>query len=423
MPACHNNKERSRYTNQILFLGISLILIVALVLHLRHQWTLADRLYWNTYYYSEFLINYQGGFVRRGLLGEVIYQIASGFEVPVEKIIWTVSYGSYGLVLLFLFYKFIRKGLCWWIILSPFLCGLTVNIIRKDYLCYCVLIGMIWCLRKGIVSYSRLVIAIILGVLGLLIHESFIFYGVPAMVWILFRSRQSLKASVSALVLGGLFIVLCVFRGSEETALSIIDSWNAVIPGAPIEHIHDNSIGTLTWNMKETFTNHFLINFHSPEIGWWLIGVRVAVFLLSTVLISGFFITFRRERTDFNEMDRANVLALYLGLICCLLPMFLILSCDFGRLYQYAFMTVTAIYLLVPREILGLMIGERVQKVAGKCACSLTLPRVWMKCGMIILLLFLCSTPDGFNVEEAFYTSPAGCIIMKLMGEVPPLLA
>ena len=56
---------------------------------------------------SEWLINYQGGFTRRGLLGEIVFQLSKIFSITVREMIFVLQVGAY-LLYYTLLYKFIK---------------------------------------------------------------------------------------------------------------------------------------------------------------------------------------------------------------------------------------------------------------------------------------------------------------------------
>ena len=56
---------------------------------------------------SEWLINYQGGFTRRGLLGEIVFQFSKIFSVSVREMIFIFQTVTY-LIFYYLLYKFIK---------------------------------------------------------------------------------------------------------------------------------------------------------------------------------------------------------------------------------------------------------------------------------------------------------------------------
>ena len=88
--------------NNYLLLYLSLIFIFATFwLYIKHS-------VGNDWGISEWIINYQGGFTRRGLPGEISYQISKFFNFNLRFIIFltqTIFYSIY----LFLIYNFFKK--------------------------------------------------------------------------------------------------------------------------------------------------------------------------------------------------------------------------------------------------------------------------------------------------------------------------
>ena len=95
----------------------------------------------NPYIVGDWLINYQGGFVRRGFLGELFYQISKIFDVTILNILFT--FNSIIIVILFFFtYSIIKNSLknniftIYCILPSTFLFTFfdPLAVARKDYL-------------------------------------------------------------------------------------------------------------------------------------------------------------------------------------------------------------------------------------------------------------------------------------------------
>ena len=64
----------------------------------------------NPYIAGDWLVNYQGGFVRRGFLGELFYQISKIFDVSILNILF--AFNSIIIVILFFFtYSIIKNSL------------------------------------------------------------------------------------------------------------------------------------------------------------------------------------------------------------------------------------------------------------------------------------------------------------------------
>jgi len=95
----------------------------------------------NPYIAGDWLINYQGGFVRRGFLGELFYQISKIFDVPILNILF--SFNSIIIVFLFLLtYSIVKNSLknyiftIYCLLPSTFLFTFfdPLAVARKDYL-------------------------------------------------------------------------------------------------------------------------------------------------------------------------------------------------------------------------------------------------------------------------------------------------
>ena len=78
-----------------LLIGFSFLIIVGGILN-----TLSNKTYLNdSWTIGEWLINYQGGFVRRGFLGEGIYLLSNATKISPIFIIWLISISSYYLLI------------------------------------------------------------------------------------------------------------------------------------------------------------------------------------------------------------------------------------------------------------------------------------------------------------------------------------
>lgn len=102
---------------------------------------------------SEFLINYQGGFVRRGLTGEILLFLTKNFGID---IVWTIKLFCllcFTAVCTFFVRAFLKKGYSLYILpLCLFLgSGITgYSWIRKDYLFFCFLYLCFGCIAGTI---------------------------------------------------------------------------------------------------------------------------------------------------------------------------------------------------------------------------------------------------------------------------------
>ena len=61
------------------------------------------------YVFTDWLINYEGGFVRRGLLGEIIYEISNSLHFNIKTTLFFFS-SNYLFYIFFSFFLFIIKN-------------------------------------------------------------------------------------------------------------------------------------------------------------------------------------------------------------------------------------------------------------------------------------------------------------------------
>lgn len=154
------------------------------------------------YNFSELLINFEGGFVRRGLIGQIIFELVERTGWDPFKIIIIGCLPIYIGVGVFLWRKFSEQGLCWWLLLSPLMYGNSRCIFRKDFLCFAVIIGVLCLLRRSDCSPIRIVFATLLSIFGLFVHEAYIFYGVPIAALLVISSGSANWG-------GGLKVLVC----------------------------------------------------------------------------------------------------------------------------------------------------------------------------------------------------------------------
>ena len=368
----------------------------------------------NSFHYSEFFINFQGGFVRRGLLGEAIFQFCNFSGLSPLWPIYVICIVSFILVLAFFSYKFYAFKLNWWILTTPFLLGLLKYIIRKDYLCYVILIIMLFCVRRALNQNKSLFLLFCLGVLGLFIHEAFIFFGLPICGLLLYRQKNGLiTKSILPCAWIFIFLLLCAFKGNEIISNGILNSWQQAFPNLGIDE-GAGSIRALSWTLAFTVDQHLHANFYSEGMGWFPIIIRIIYLFAIYFFITNFFFCFKGF-SKFNENDRTLISTLFIFSIICLLPMFIFLSCDYGRLYQYAFIATISSYLIIPREILSSSFGDKVLAIVKRLNNKITFHPPLMKVIIIVELLALGEAPALFNPSAGFAQTTIGTLCFHFM--------
>ena len=210
------------------------------------------------FYYpiSDWLINYQGGFVRRGLSGEVIFHLAQVTGTPGH--VWAILIGS-GLTLSVVvlisihLFRIVRDVdwlpaacLCFCPLLIGFYALDDTTFLRKE--CLFVLLTELHLriaapiFRNDLESTDRRPYLIktcllfsLVGIPCALIHESFLFIGLPtniAITWLVLSKQQVEKRPWQALSYFAPAILACLTAAAvpsnQITVASICNSWARV---------------------------------------------------------------------------------------------------------------------------------------------------------------------------------------------------
>ena len=179
---------------------------------------------------GEWLINYQGGFVRRGLLGEVIFLISDYFRITPIYIIWIICLSSY-LFLIKLSFGMVKNLVSTSFLLSPaiFLSPIIGNfLVRKDIL---LLLLFVCNLRIIKANKSNIFFINLINIFATLIHEGFFIYALPIQFFLklnknTFSSNKNLFKNILLFLPSIIVFLLCfIFKGSDYQASLINNSW------------------------------------------------------------------------------------------------------------------------------------------------------------------------------------------------------
>jgi hypothetical protein len=139
---------------------------------------------------TEWLINYQGGFVRRGLPGQVILYVSDFLGINANNIAIFISLLIYVFLVIYLIVK-TRHKTTTLLILSPVVMGAPAYqnfIIRKDVLG---IIFFLLCLKIVLLKQNNVLKYFCLNfiaIVALLSHEAFFFFAIPSISVIIFQS-------------------------------------------------------------------------------------------------------------------------------------------------------------------------------------------------------------------------------------------
>jgi len=289
--------------------------------------------------WGELFINYEGGFVRRGLLGQLLFWADLVMPMPVcYAAFYTVIFGAF----LYVVYKKLSavfdRLVVAFIFLSPviFLLPLWDNQIfgRKDLFVEIMLLGItlvcVKCLKKENASLCRNTLLIcLLFIIGMLIHEMMIFYfPLFAVLLGLVYARQKKIVQWLGLV-GVLFPVAAllfavIFVGDVGQREAICQSWKRHYPeltcGGGLSYI-----GAYSFSISSNYYTN-VITMGSTGLGAFLGGLPL-IFLWKAY----------RPYGAIRELFSASRV-LSLALIAAVAAPWLIMAiyCDYGRAVSIA---------------------------------------------------------------------------------------
>ena len=338
---------------QIVFWTTFLLMIAAMVGQMSwHLYKYFTGVYKTTTYgfFSEMLLSYEGGFVRRGFLGEGLFVIRKIITLNVADAVLLLYYGSFFLLMWLLVRLCIKHG--WSLFMLPFpvfmylyLCDPYFMAGKRD--CIIILMSYIaFLLYRRYVDNRSCVTLLIVNiwiVVALLIHEAFLFFGVIIIIFhlcfLLYRERHNLIKGIIlscfcwSPVLIALFIIY-MYPGNVNGIVEVISSWKPYIDLGPADHSYIyNTVGSLSLN--DVIGHVFYDAWLSPII--W----KIPKLPINFIILFFLYYCLTRINTidlklyklaDFDHIQLSNILLLQASF---LLPLSLFLFSDLARLLPY----------------------------------------------------------------------------------------
>jgi hypothetical protein len=300
---------------------------------------------------SDWLINYEGGFVRRGFMGQLLYWLYEFHPFDIEYQLRRFALLSTVMLVILLLRMFRKEG--WSLSILPF--GFCMFFLafrtwgRRDMLIFMIIYLLFVCYKHYLdTNQSKWLWPVwFLSVLMLLSHEASFFYSLPIMaVYGWSAARKSNRSWFTALMpfVPGLITMaaVCLYKGNEETAAAIWHSWQPLFTAYPDPSTTDicNHIGqgvaALTWKSAHTFAWHLKLNLFG-FIGYNFICAPLLIWLIAAT----YFMTTRLNAVDISlyPLAKTNQTA-RIGKVLMLqfvfmVPLFTVLSCDWGRTLPY----------------------------------------------------------------------------------------
>ena len=371
---------------------------------------------------TDYLINYQGGFVRRGMIGEVLYQLRLHLGVDPLPVLTVLAVACFVGLAFMMLRAFRRKGLAPYI-LPLVICMGMVFASRKDYGMILLVWAAAWTYLHLQEGWAKVAVPTLVLLFLLNVHEASLLFAWPMLALLMLREKglgKGLKA-VGVIVPVVMFVVLCSFKGTAEMAQAIHDSWKPFLPASWGDVPDDNSIAAIGWSAKNTMLMHLWWNYfcYYPDFsllhGWM---VRPVVYLMIFYLLANYPLVFRKADEAQCKRDSVNMGRIALFQFLMLLPMFTVLSNDLGRVVCYWTLSSLVFYLLVPAVRLEGLFPRFFCRMADglNAGLSRVVKPSWGVLAMVMLVI--CFTPVKLNLHVAVSLSTLGSLYFWLKGVV-----
>jgi hypothetical protein len=294
----------------------------------------------NNWCMNECLINYAGGFVRRGLFGQLALSLSQQTGIPGNLIIITACLILF-IALLVFFCRKSKGRLPVLILCSPLVLGgptFQDFIVRRDILCVVLFVACLLAEKSKCRIWIKNVIINVTAITAILCHEGFVFYGFTAILAVrIFSQQEGIIKSLSCfspIIVA--FFVASYFHGNESTAVAINDSlinlWRQIEPNNTDVYHPSCAIYSLKYNFGNCPWNGYSllweINYHVYTPLAWLATILLCfIYLISSIQnvpdhqdLS--------ENTILLEKGRLSVILLFQFIF--IFPLFII-GWDYGR--------------------------------------------------------------------------------------------
>tara|TARA_Y100000589_G_scaffold238502_1_gene225892 strand:- start:244 stop:1521 length:1278 start_codon:yes stop_codon:yes gene_type:complete len=377
--------------------------------------------YDNSWTIGEWLISYAGGFVRRGLPGELIHIISRNFQISPIYLIWFVCFISLiflGILLKYFCKPFFNQSFLFsqLILLGP----LSEDyFIRKDI--FIVLLYGLSLLtfslfyKKKLNKFICFLFVNLFSILAILSHESYGIWALPSIIIIFFifeKNQQNnivktfIYTCLSILPSIIIFSLCWVFKGTPDQSLSIHLSWQNLQDILPsLEKLTapwpDGAISALGTTSGKIYSNTLISQFNL------LIFWHPGMWLLTIFLVIKLFIGHEK-----NIYQKSKRILICMQLIA-FLPMFLFV--DIGR-WIFMWLTSSAFLFSFLIKVFGIeSIINQSTKLKGSKILPRIIPAFTSEINYNWLLLFLGIPHCCWSMGRYLISNPIGFAVKNII--------
>ena len=358
-----SNINQAYYANKILtIVFIAIICFIALYSFIY----IPD---YESYQISDWMINYEGGFVRRGLMGQLLLFANTIHTFDVRYAILIIELMSYILFFYLLFRMFNKYK---WSLLGamyPIACSTTsIAVYRRDFMMLCLCYFSYNYFFKYLSNNKSkfLLISIILISISIIIYEPVFFVLVPVLLMQYWNKEKNILKSLCIFSIPLLCMMFsCLFRGNAEQVDDIWKSWIPYI--TQYVDIDNENIGLaiqfLGMTNKEVFAMHYDITFADNPL--LATTTLIIVFILAYYLCTHIPIVDKYNKSITPNKDKYELSKFICFQLLVQLPMFTLLSCDYGRTIPISLYTAFFIFHFSKEYRINLYVSNIINKTSN----------------------------------------------------------
>lgn len=361
---------------------------------------------------TTWLINYAGGFVRRGLQGEVLYRLHDWFGIEPQFCIVIISISIFAFLVGYFITRLIKRDCSWWIVpLTFFMGGFEID--RTDGLALLFMLGAVASYGCAKCGKIRWIFWNIFGVCAILVHEIAFLLLVPMSYMLTFNKNRSWIASLLwILPMMMAFAGVVLFSGNPETVSEIRDSWRQTL-GTYWDNSTLAGISSLGWTIESVMRDWSKCYLRSTSLGvpdlFWL-----AVFICFVYVLAVNSVSFMRLRSP-DATRQQTIGGILLFQLLMILPMAVVFF-DTSRFMGYWIASSFVWFLTIPEA----RFSKRMPRRVLSCARTLNaaVDGLFVKfrkkraaCVLLIVMICLGIPPVGMNIIHAGGRSIMGTYI------------
>lgn len=368
--------------------------------------SLFNKEYLHSSCFADLFINYQGGFVRRGLLGEFLLYCYHKNVNPYTVAI-SLSFISYGVITIYMLYQFHKRQYYIGLLSITFLLGgfgaNGFEYYRRDFIII-VIFWAVMLLWKKIKLWKWLIIGNILFALTILCYEPFIFFGIPFAVLLTHLKSQNWSRSISSWIPSYItFFMTCLYSGGQHVYDAIWMSTKGFLeePGV-MSFLLDKSTDIMLFHLHINFLNgasstpSFLVNMI-------VISCMIYFYVNATAIYS--------QDTKVRH-QRSYLLLLLVFSMICLTPMFTVLSIDYARTFTYAAISSYIIFFTLKEEELQSIFPTKAYYISNKILSTCDKYIKPTKGKILFIMMFVgLSQCTGMGFIESVKSGQIGTIL------------